>query len=251
MQKISRFLLCLLALTLLLSSVSAEALPQSTLLTFYEDCIFVGDSITQQFRNYMIAKKKTEEGFSFPAKFLAAQSYMLYTASRRYKTSRGTALTYRGEEMSLYDILELLKPKKAFILLGVNDYAGTQIEKYIGCCDRLIDLTERASPDTQLVFFSLTPVTRSFCKKQDYRTMWDDYNAELAKECESRQAGYIDIATDLKDEEGYLREEYSSDGKYHLKAEGLEIWFQKLMEYAQKQYDLGLWTITEENGNEK
>ena len=250
MWKIRRFLLCLAVFVLFVSSVCAERLPQSKLLEFYENCVFVGDSITQQFHAYMNVKKKKEDGFSFPVKYLAAQSYMLYTASRKYQTTRGVSLTFRGNEMPLCDILQLMKPNKAFILLGVNDYAGKEIEKYIGCCDRLIDLAAQSAPDTGLVFFSLTPVTRAFCRKQDYRTMWDAYNAELEKECEARGAGYIDIASNLKDEEGYLREDYSSDGQYHLNHDGLEIWFQKLMDYAQEQYDKGLWMPKEENENE-
>lgn len=250
MRKVRRAALCLAVLMLLAPQVSAEKLPQSRLTAFFENCVFVGDSITQQFHVYMIKKKNAEEGFSFPVKYFTAQSYMLYTASRKYPTEHGAALTFNGKEMPLCSILEILKPKKAFILLGTNDYAGENIEKYIACCSRLIDLTEAASPETQLVFFSLPPVTRSFCKRKDYRTMWDEYNAALQQECERRQAGYIDIATPLKDEEGYLPDAYSSDGKYHLSSAGLEIWFQRLMEYAQEQYDRGLWTPVEETSHE-
>ena len=80
--------------------------------------------------------------------------------------------------------------------------------------------------------------------------MWDAYNEALRQECEDRQVSYIDIAAPLKDEEGYLPDAYSSDGKYHLNGTGLEIWFQTLMDYAQQQYDLALWAPAEENGYE-
>ena len=44
------------------------------------------------------------------------------------------------------------------------------------------------------------------------------------------------------DEEGFLYTQYSSDGRCHLNAKGLKLWVDALLEYAQAQYDAGLWT---------
>lgn len=244
MRKMNKRIAWILLVILILSGISTargETLTQEQLISFYEDSVFVGDSITRQFHTYMNEKKKTEPGFLFPVKYLTAQSYMLYTASRKNPTTRGTVLTYKGSEMPLCRILEKMKPRMAFILLGVNDYAGEQIEKHIGYCERIVELTAEFAPETKIVFFSLTPVTRSFCRKKDYRTMWDEYNKALEEKCAEMGAGFVDIATPLKDEEGYLPGEYSSDGQYHMNDKGLQIWFDCLMDYAQEQYDQGLW----------
>ena len=73
--------------------------------------------------------------------------------------------------------------------------------------------------------------------------------AEYLKElCESTGGGYIDIAEALKDENNYLLEEYSSDKICHISDEGLVIWIERMKDYAQEQYDAGLWDPFESAG---
>ena len=70
---------------------------------------------------------------------------------------------------------------------------------------------------------------------------WDERIRILEKMCREEQVPFIDIATRLKDEEGFLYTQYSSDGRCHLNAKGLKLWVDALLEYAQAQYDQGLW----------
>ncbi len=246
MRGLTAVFLLLLTLAGFFPCAQAEEYRDKQLLTYYQDALFIGDSITQQFRNFIYKKKKNEPGFRFDGKFFASQSYTLYSASRNVIPSRGTALTFNGQPATMYDILERRKPGKLLILLGVNDYVGEQIEKSIGYCRRIIDQTARYSPDTQVIFFSLTPVTRDFCRKKDYRILWDEYNEALRKLCGEKGAGYLDIATFLKDEQGYLPAAYSSDGKYHLSDKGLTIWLERLVDYAREQAEAGKWTPEED-----
>lgn len=221
-----------------------EKLTEEQLYTFFNGDVFVGDSITRQLRIYI--NEKNKRGENVPELiFLTAQSYMLYTASRRNLLKEHTNILYRGEELPLCKIIGKIKPKRAFILLGVNDYAGKDIKKHIGYVERLIDLVKEYSSETEVYFFSLTPVTKDFCKKLDYRTMWDEYNAALEKVAIEKGAYYIDIATPLKDEDGYLKKDYTSDGRYHLSSEGLQIWLDTMLAYAQGKYEAGEWQLTE------
>lgn len=219
-----------------------ERLTDAQLVSFYKNAVFVGDSITAQLLVYVREQQQKDSLFFEGVKFLTAQSYSLYTASRRNLLSSAPNLKYRGQEMPLCAILQQMKPTKALILLGVNDYIGEQIEKGIGYDERIIDLAAEFCPDTEIIFQSLTPVTPAFCRKKDYRTLWDEYNQAMKDMCEQRGAGYIDIAARLKDEDGYLNKDYSSDGKYHLNPAGLKLWIDALLDYAQTQYELGLWT---------
>ena len=223
----------------------AEKLTQAQLISYYDNAVFVGDSITAQLLVYMRETQRKDPDFFPKVKFLTAQSYSLYTASRKNLLSGKPNLKYRGEEMPLCRILKELKPSKALILLGTNDYIGETIEKGITYDERIIDLAAEFAPDTQIIFESLTPVTRAFCKRKDYRALWDNYNEALEKMCAERDVPYIDISTALKDEEGYLRENLSSDGKYHLKPEGLQLWLDALLDFAQNEYDQGRWTPEE------
>ena len=161
---------------------------------------------------------------------------------KRLASATSSRAQRQRHDKPLWEILKERQPTKALILLGVHDYIGKTIEKGMDYDTRIIDLAQKHAPNTELIFLSLTPVTKSFCKHQDYRTMWDEYNAALKGLCLLRNVPYIDIASPMKDEEGYLKSSYASDGKYHLKYEALELWVQALLDYAQSQYDQGLWT---------
>ena len=219
-----------------------ERLTDEQLVSYYKNAVFVGDSITAQLLVYVREQQQKDPHYFEGVKFLTAQSYSLYAASRRNLLSNAPNLKYRGQEMPLCAILKEIKPTKALILLGVNDYIGEQIEKGVGYDERIIDLAAEFCPDTEIIFESLTPVTAAFCRKKDYRTLWDEYNAAMQEMCALRGAGYVDIATRLKDEDGYLDKAYSSDGKYHLNPTGLKLWIDALLDYAQTQFELGLWT---------
>ncbi|MBR5110140.1 MAG: hypothetical protein IK099_08080 [Clostridia bacterium] len=220
----------------------AERLSDEQLVSYYKNAVFVGDSITAQLLVYVREQQQKDPHFFEGVKFLTAQSYSLYTASRKNLLSSAPNLKYRGQEMPMCAILQKIKPTRALILLGVNDYIGEQIQKGIGYDERIVDLAADFCPDTEIIFESLTPVTQAFCRKKDYRTLWDEYNAAMQEMCSQRGVGYVDIATRLKDADGYLDKAYSSDGKYHLNPKGLKLWIEALLDYAQGQYEQGLWT---------
>ena len=72
--------------------------------------------------------------------------------------------------------------------------------------------------------------------------MWDEYNEALKKLSETVDFTYIEIAAGLKDEEGYLPDEWSTDREYHVNNKGIPIWIDELLDFAQQQYEQGLWT---------
>lgn len=238
------FALCVLCLMLAFGAFGAQASEwtDGQLLGYYQGALFVGDSISRQLQTYLYHRKLEDPAFIWEVRYANSQSYSLYSASRRNLLKNGTVLNYKGKDTTLMEVVRQLKPERMLILLGVNDYAGEDIEKHIGYCGRILELTKEVSPDTRVIFFSLTPVTRDFCKRKDFRTMWDDYNAALERFCAENGAGYMDIATPMKDAEGYLKDEFTSDGKYHLNPAGLQSWLESMVGYARQQAEAGLWT---------
>lgn len=225
----------------LLLPAPGERLTDDELSTYYQGALFIGDSITAQLMGYVRRAQKEDANFFPDVRFQTAQSYFLYTASRKGLQSGTANLKYRGIEMPMWQVLQEMQPKKALILLGVNDYIGTEIEKGIGYCRRILELAAQYAPDTEIIFESLTPVTRSFCRKKDYQKMWDEYNEALKAMCAETGTAYIDIASSLKNADGYLNAEYSNDGKFHLNAQGMALWIESLLDFAQEQYEKGLW----------
>lgn len=219
-------------------------LPDKVLLSFYDNSLFFGDSIMQGLSRYKKVLQKADKTFMKTAPIYAAQSISLYTASRPTVVS-DVAFLRRGAKKTMYSITKELQPDKIFILLGLNDPVVEKIDKAIGWVEYLIKTMATQAPGVKVHFFSLTPVTPYYCQKRNrpaYPELADQYNQRLRETCEQYGAYYIEIAEALKDPEGYLNAAYSSDGDCHLNDEGNAVWLQCMYDYAQQQYELGLWT---------
>ncbi len=245
---VKRLLALLLVLISLAPCAVAERLPDEVLLTYYDDSIFFGDSITQGFRRYVSNRQQTDPGFMSGVEIVCTASISLYEGSRRgLQTNR---FRYRGQDRTLYQITQQIRPQKVFILLGLNDPVGIQIEKAMGWIRDIMRGMDELCPGVEVYFFSMTPVTPGYCSQKNrprYQEQVDEYNARLIMVCTDMGAHYVDIATPLKDENGYLAYDYSSDKICHLSDEGAAVWVQALCDYAQEQYDLGLWVPGQNN----
>lgn len=240
MKRLIAFLFCLF---LMAGAACAEQLPEEELVKYYSKSVFVGDSLPRMFRNYVVneVQKKHPDYFK-DTKFFTAYSYQLYTATLVKPSSSRVNLVYRSSDITLCKLMEKLKPEKLFILAGLNDKIGERTEKGMEYIDKIMALMEEYAPDTQVYFFSLTPVTAKVeTKRPKLQSKWDAYNVELEKKCAEVGAIYIDIATNLKGENGLMKKGISHDGEYHLNDKGNAIWFQTLLDFAQAEYDAGRW----------
>lgn len=240
---IKRLIALLLLLTCLVPTALAERLEDSVLLSYYDNSIFFGDSIMQGFRRYRSSVRQTDESFLADMNVICTASISLYAGSRKNLYGE-YHFRYRGVDKSMYQITRELKPDKVFILLGLNDPVGIKIEKAITWIEYILKNMPDYAPDTEVYFFSLTPVTPNYCRQKSrpkYQEQVNKYNQRLKETCEAQGAGYVEIAEYLKDEDGYLKAEYSSDKVCHLNDEGVAVWIQALCDYAQAQYDQGLW----------
>ncbi|MBE5804905.1 MAG: hypothetical protein E7316_10400 [Clostridiales bacterium] len=245
MKRLLAFVLCLM---LLAGTACAERLPDEQLVTYYNKSVFVGDSLVRMLRNYIVnTEQKAHPDYFKDTRFFAEYSYQLYAASRETPSSSKVDLKYKGSDITLCKLMEKLQPEKLFILAGLNDKIGEKTEKGMEYIDKIMALMAEYAPDTQVYFFSLTPVTAKVEKKRpNLQSKWDAYNVELEKKCEEVGAIYIDIATDLKGENGLMKKGISHDGEYHLNDKGNAIWVQTLLDFAQSQYDANKWVPVDE-----
>lgn len=212
---------------------------------YYQNALFIGDSITRTFANYVYGQRRENPAFLAGARFFAVKNYALRSVSVRGLSSNGADLSLNGQPASLYEIVELLRPERVLVLAGVNDYAGTHIEKSLTYVEKMAQNLGKASPDTQIIMISLTPVTARFCRKTNYQALWDDYNAALEAACAQMGLGFLNLAPYLKGEDGYLLADYCGDGEYHLSRAGNDQWMRALLDYAQAAYAAGEWAPKE------
>ena len=240
-----RLISFILLLACLATTVYAEPLDQEVLLSYYDNSVFFGDSIMQGFRRYRSTVRQTDTDFLESVTVVATSSISLYDGTRRYLNDNVTPFTYRGRARTMYQITKEVKPEKVFILLGLNDPVGIKIDKAIGWVEYAIKWMGELNPGVEVYFFSMTPVTAYYCKKRSrprYPEQVDQYNVRLQETCEKNGVHYINICDALKDEDGYLAKPYTSDSDCHLSDEGVQIWLKAMCDYAQSQYDQGLWT---------
>ena len=118
-------------------------------------------------------------------------------------------------------LISYTKPKKIFILIGVNDLInGTDPQTVSDRYRTLMDTIAENLPETKVYFYSLLPVTRAF---EDtgyvYNSRIESTNEDLKALCEEKGYTYIDLYNVLKGDDGYLSEEDSKDG-LHISGTG-------------------------------
>ncbi|MDD4075047.1 MAG: GDSL-type esterase/lipase family protein [Eubacteriales bacterium] len=212
---------------------------------FFDDAVFVGDSITQGLQNYVIHLRKDTPSLLGTARFAAAKSFNLERACFRKAPSDG-ALRYKGKAMTIPGIMTAMDVHTVYIMLGVNDWAGSHIDDCIENYATLIARILEAVPDAVIYVQSCTPVTQKGEKAKLTNVGLDAFNVSLRALCEQTGARYVDISTALKDETNCLNPAYSSDNYVHMSKEGAEAWIGALYQYAYEAYVSGAWEGPEE-----
>lgn len=235
-------LLLLLAVSVFCGSAGAERLPDETLMTYYDRAIFAGDSVICLFRNYVKEIRNADAGYFPGVKFYCAYSYQLQTASMEYVSanSERVHLTYKGSKATLAEIIRKEKPVRVFIHAGLNEYIHKHIDRAENYINKIMALRDKYSPETQVYFLSLTPVTKKVGNPR--QELHDQYNVWLSQKCAEAGAFFVDITTPVKGEDGFLPKTLSRDNEYHLNNKGNAIFAQTLLDFAQAQYEAGLWT---------
>lgn len=221
---------------------SPEEIKLGALDGYFTGAVFAGDSLTNQLRQYAAYRRESDPTFLSDARFQSALNYSLYAASLLRPQKGRVSLTYRGADQSLLQAVERLQPVRLFVLLGANDYAPARAEDALSWYATLIDRVGQVSPDTDLVVQALPPVRPSFSTKTDYQALWDAFNEQLAALCRDKGVAFADIATPLKDAQGYLADAYSSDSQLHLSNAGLMVWIDALRVHAHERYLHNEWS---------
>ncbi|WP_316784373.1 GDSL-type esterase/lipase family protein [Pedobacter frigiditerrae] len=131
-----------------------------------------------------------------------------------------------------YGVLERLqdiidgKPKKIFILIGINDISRNIPDSAIlSNYKKIVDRIRKGSKKTQIYFNTLLPVNASFEKFKNHYGK-DDHilylNSEI-KKLAAKNVTVIDLYSQFLDKDNHLRAELTKDG-LHLIPEGYKVW---------------------------
>ena len=237
-------LLCLFLL-LFFPSSQAETLPETedaqvtaSLDRFFDGALFLGDSLTRSLGNYVRTARRTEPDLMGTAQFLGAVGMSVKQASFDFASSVDVSYVWRGKPVSPTSAIRKAGAKAVYIMLGTNDLDCRTMDDAEKYYRNFIDVILEKCPGVRIVVQSVLPLTRKACLDDhlDVRD-WHTFNERLMALCEEKQVDYLDVASSLTGEDGYLVDALCGDGKGHLNAEGSAIWVRVLHEYAEGKMD--------------
>ena len=140
------------------STADAEAVAEK----FYNNSVFVGDSIMAGFAGYASSSEAPE--FLKKAVFLASVSYGVGDALK--PAGRGVVHPmYKGVSQPVTTSIAEIKPERIFINLGINELNGVSAEKVGKKYGQLIEKIKEASPNSKIYVISLK-IGRASCRER-------------------------------------------------------------------------------------
>lgn len=125
------------------------------------------------------------------------------------------------------------KPRKIFLLIGVNDIKrGTGIDHIANNYDRIAAKIRSAAPRTRLYFQSVLPVTEPILAdiyKKITNAKIRELNERMKIIAAKYNCPYIDLHPVFEDANGQLRRELTTDG-LHLKQAAYILWARALQQ---------------------
>lgn len=207
------------------------SITEEELAAYYNESVFIGDSIMQGFRNY----SSKSENFVHGINFLSATSYSAGNALKPV-TGKSVHPMYKGKKYQVWNVVPMVGSKRAFILLGMNDLIVTGLEDSKNNYKELINKIVETSPDIEIHIISVTYTLKdSKVKGALCNSNIDIYNSMLQEMAAENGWGYIDLCTPISDGAGNLKSEYCSDGYVHLTRTAYSVWEDELIQYAEKQ----------------
>ncbi len=210
-------------------STQASATPNSCILPITEDAgeeyiglfVFMGESTTYHLKNRGVLSGGTATTQVWGPK---SGTMMLDSGAA------STRIVYpeSGEELDISVAAALKQPRYILLCFGLNGAVGNIARGpayFKRCYLTLINTILEASPSTQIVIQACYPIAESMDMSGysvDVKALngyIDNINAWTLELCEERDIPYLNTCEVLKNEKGFLFEEYQSGDGYHLTRE--------------------------------
>lgn len=205
---------------------------------YFNGSLFVGDSIMEGIRQYVVKERKADTVLG-DAKFITTTIGITVADLTGY-TEDTVYYSYRGEEMSVEDILSQIAPKRVFYLLGLNDLAaGTDNQLTVDRYLELIENTKKLLPDAEVIVIANPPKVASgwlpsYVKNREFNNeLILDLVTRLKTMCDENGVEFVDIHTSLCNEDGALDDALCRDSYVHLNDSGAKIVVETLYKFAE------------------
>ena len=192
-------------------------------LSYFEDAVFVGDSLTEGLREY----SSIENAVAKIATFVSAKNQTPKSFLEGVIVfPDGYRKTQNGVEAIVSE-----NPGKVYITLGTNALTFMNRDQLIYYYDQLLTTLQEQLPDTIFYVCSITPTTVQEASRRNVFTYDNIYAANnlIAQMASQKGMHYINLHEVLAGDDGYLKQEYAYSDGIHLRPDTYTIWIQYLM----------------------
>ncbi|NLI71404.1 MAG: serine hydrolase [Bacteroidales bacterium] len=127
------------------------------------------------------------------------------------------------------------KPKKVFLLIGINDIANdVSTDSIVSNISKIVSDIKQKSPKTKIYLQSILPINESFGRYKrliDKTSVVVDTNRKIERLAKKQKVNYLNIyPLFLEKNSSSLRKDLTSDG-LHLNKDGYLIWVKELKKH--------------------
>ncbi len=172
--------------------------------SYFDDAVFVGDSVSLKLMYYDIANSCLGS-----AAWLTSGS--LGIANCMWDLNRTDAVhpSYQGQKVTVVDGIAKTGKSKVYLMLGMNDIGLYGVDGTFENFKTLTDKILAASPNVTMYIQSVTPMVSSLGGLNNDKI--NQYNALISEYCREKGWYFVDVASVMRDDSGYLRYSYCSD----------------------------------------
>ena len=200
-------------------------------LSYFEDAVFVGDSLTEGLREYA----SIENSIANIATFISAKNQ---TPKSFLEGVIVFPDNYRPTQNGVEAIVSE-NPGKVYITLGTNALTFMNRQQLIYYYDQLLTALQEQLPDTIFYVCSITPTTVGEASRRPVFSYDAVYaaNNEIAMMASLKGMHYINLHEVLAGDDGYLKQEYAYSDGIHLRPDTYTLWIQYLMSHTVHRAD--------------
>ena len=195
--------------------------------SYWENSLFFGDSIMKGFGNYLSLQ---EEGTLGDPLVDAMVNYSLVDALKGENEVEHPL--YHDEMHTIFYAAEKEQPEKIVLFFGINDLGMCNVSQILTNYDTTIQKLEKICPDAEIYVASTTPVYKGREGGNRTNANIQTLNSKMEEYCEENGYGFLDLYTEMSDEDGSLYSGYTADFYVHLNSKAYVSWLQLFRQYA-------------------
>lgn len=209
------------------------AMLQQNTLNFFNNSVFVGDSIMVGFNNYM---KNHPESLMGATKFLTVTSYSAWHAIRGIGKD-SLQPVYNGSKGNVWDQVAAMGAERVFMMFGTNDLVMCSVDKTEENILSVAKKIAAAKPGVKIYIISMVPVYANVNKGGLSNENIKLLNSKLQADAALYGYHFVDLNSYLKGTNGAILPAYSSDKYVHQNNKAYKVWEGVFCDYAGKHFD--------------